>query len=1118
MKTKILQLLLILFSYSATAQLGNGSQAPDFSLEDIGGVTHNLYDYLDLGYSVVLDFSATWCPPCWNYHQSGVLEDLWDDLGPGGDNNTIVFMIEADPNTSQPCIYGPSGCTGNSLGDWTSGVDYPILNPPAGGALNVRNAYAIPGWPTLYAVSPNGDLRLMGQAGYSTWESWVAESFQMWNTTWTVDDAGCDIASVDLDPVGGFGNINYQWSHGATTEDVQNLPEGDYYVTLTDNHGYEAVIGPIEVESNNYYEVNLLESQDVLCYGEQTGYISVEAEGGSGNFEYLWSNGDDTQEIFDLPVGIYNVTVTDAGTVCTAEATFFIEENDPLEISYDLVDAECGSDGMIIFDIDGGEDPYLYQFEDFSSYDDEVLLNPGEYNVTIYDVHGCSEVIESFEINQINGPTADTEIVGSFNCSSNPVFINADSSSVGSTIEYFWFDPSYVLIDTGFQVQVDSAGLYTLEVHDSFLACITSESVMVVEDLTTPVASASTLSSIDCDNSTAIVSSYGSTADSTVTYAWTTTDGVILTDPTRAEITVGSKGTYSLQVKNTNTSCSASSSTVVTAADVPVISLSGSDAFCAGASTTLCISQGTNESVEWFINGSPVSGGACLDINQSANVTVLLSDNTTGCEVTESISVNALETPTANISGDLEICANDGSATLCITENPNESVTWMINGSAVSNSSCIDYNLSSDVSVNIVNNVTGCSDSQSVSTLVNGIPSLSIDPAELLDCNNQSSTLNLNVGGGSGHTVQWVDSNGSPLSTNEDISVSSAGVYTAIVTTTAGCITQTSVEVQADLNELATAAFATDGTDYEFNFSDETDGNVNTYAWDFGDGTTSNAQNPNHTYAQAGYYTVCLTVTNDCGSTTDCEEVLAYTALQISSIVVDVTCNGDNDGAIRVSTIGGLAGFEYEWSGPVQGLNGSDLEDLSPGNYTVVVTDATGNVTSQDFTIVEPDELTIDGVVTNSPAGSNEGSISLNIEGGSGNYTVIWSNGDTGMMISGLERGDYEAVITDDNGCIETVSYSVSGTTNTNEIDFITEFTVVPNPASEFIDVKINSQLDKSLQLSLVNMAGQEFFSERTQGQNVNTRINLNEMAAGVYLVKVNSGNQVSIRKLIVVK
>ena len=71
-----------MISFGAFAQLPDGSIAPDFTATDINGVEHNLYSYLDSGYQVILDFSATWCGPCWSYHTSGVFSDLIAAYGP----------------------------------------------------------------------------------------------------------------------------------------------------------------------------------------------------------------------------------------------------------------------------------------------------------------------------------------------------------------------------------------------------------------------------------------------------------------------------------------------------------------------------------------------------------------------------------------------------------------------------------------------------------------------------------------------------------------------------------------------------------------------------------------------------------------------------------------------------------------------------------------------------------------------------------------------------------------------------------------------------------------------------------------------------------------------------
>lgn len=133
-----------------SAQLPDGSVAPDFMAQDIWGQNHHLYDILDSGKIVVIEISATWCAPCWVYHTSHYLQDLYDAHGPAGDDKLRVFWVEGDPSTNINCIFGPAGCNGGSAGDYTSGVTYPILDN-AGIAADYQITY----YPTLFIICPN---------------------------------------------------------------------------------------------------------------------------------------------------------------------------------------------------------------------------------------------------------------------------------------------------------------------------------------------------------------------------------------------------------------------------------------------------------------------------------------------------------------------------------------------------------------------------------------------------------------------------------------------------------------------------------------------------------------------------------------------------------------------------------------------------------------------------------------------------------------------------------------------------------------------------------------------------------------------------------------------------
>ena len=105
----LLSLSLGMAALAGSAQFGT---APDFNVTDLDGNTHQLYaDILDQGLIAVIDVSATWCGPCWSYHESGVLEDLYDTYGPDGTNELRVFFIEGDDGTTQADLEGTGPST-----------------------------------------------------------------------------------------------------------------------------------------------------------------------------------------------------------------------------------------------------------------------------------------------------------------------------------------------------------------------------------------------------------------------------------------------------------------------------------------------------------------------------------------------------------------------------------------------------------------------------------------------------------------------------------------------------------------------------------------------------------------------------------------------------------------------------------------------------------------------------------------------------------------------------------------------------------------------------------------------------------------------------------------------
>ena len=145
---KITFLILLLLSFSqGNAQIADGSVAPDFTVTDINGNVHTLSTYLNAGKTVIMDVSATWCGPCWSYHNTHALEDIYNSYGVNGSNEVVVLFVEGDASTTLANLNG----TGNTQGNWVAGTPYPIIDD-----ASISSLYQIAYFPTVFRICPNG--------------------------------------------------------------------------------------------------------------------------------------------------------------------------------------------------------------------------------------------------------------------------------------------------------------------------------------------------------------------------------------------------------------------------------------------------------------------------------------------------------------------------------------------------------------------------------------------------------------------------------------------------------------------------------------------------------------------------------------------------------------------------------------------------------------------------------------------------------------------------------------------------------------------------------------------------------------------------------------------------
>lgn len=151
----------LLAGTGVNAQTPVGTLVNDFTLTDIDGVTHSLYDYLDAGKMVVIDVSATWCGPCWSYHGTDALNTFYNTHGPAGTDQAMVFFIEGDPSTNSADLNGTGT---NTQGDWVTGEDMPIIDLATQASFE-NTGMEIAYFPVMYVICPNRTILASGVAG-----------------------------------------------------------------------------------------------------------------------------------------------------------------------------------------------------------------------------------------------------------------------------------------------------------------------------------------------------------------------------------------------------------------------------------------------------------------------------------------------------------------------------------------------------------------------------------------------------------------------------------------------------------------------------------------------------------------------------------------------------------------------------------------------------------------------------------------------------------------------------------------------------------------------------------------------------------------------------------------
>lgn len=794
--------------------------------------------------------------------------------------------------------------------------------------------------------------------------------------------AGDSNGLVNLAVSGGTLPYSFLWSNGDTAQNINNIAQGAYTVTITDNNGCTALDTAV-VPLLGLITLTIDSTQNPLCNGDSTGVIFASAIGDTTLLncsssvvrlnEFLYrpgnglNNGTDpnTGEYIELigPPGadISCYVLSDGDWTITLPQGTIIPSDGFFTIGNDIVW------GTGTFDLDA-ENCNCFTEGPSGSGRGLLILTDGGESIALFDAGGTfvdGVVYGSPSAgNQPFGTTIGT--IGLTGCVNAVTFPAATAYSTA---------PGGMQPNTALVRDPDGSGNWVPQVGGSVNAC---------------------------NN----VGSAG--AGGAITYSWNTGDTTALLSGVPA-------GTYTVIATNA-LGCSDTATTTLTEPALLTSTALGFDVACMGNSTggiDLTVAGGTLPYTFAWSNGGTTedligipAGTYCVTITDANGCMAFLCDT---------IMEDSLDIPFDTLS----ICAGDSIQLLVNTTVTD--IVWTP-ADSLSNDTIINPWANPTVTTTYTvtyNSPTGCVMTDSVVVVVGGSASLvslamTTEPACFGDTTG-SIMITSSIGG--------LFYNWNTGDTTANLTNIPAGNYTLIATDSISCIDTLVVTINQPDSLQLTMGTVTDvtcksGSDGAIGAATVIGGTAGyAYLWsDAGASTTDSLNN-----LGAGLYILTVTDANGCtvvGTATVNEPL---DSISIGYTAVPVSCGNTNDGSATALPINGVGAYSYQWDASAGSQTGATATGLPSGTYTVTVTDALG-CTATALGIFVPANVAIDTnsitlVAVDSMLECDLAPTGILRVNTVNNYTYLWSNGSTNQQADGLAAGPYAVTVSNNQNC-----------------------------------------------------------------------------------------------------
>ena len=829
---------------------------------------------------------------------------------------------------------------------------------------------------------------------------------------------------------GGTGGVyTYSWN----TTPVQNtatatdLAQGTYTLTVNDSNSCQTTVN---VNINEPAALNV-DTGSVAAYcGVDQGTVWVNPTNGSAPYTYIWDSagtvisGADT--VNGLYPGSYHVQVLDNnGCKYVGDVVVSTAPGGTVSIS-NSTDVSCfgGADGTATVSASGAFPGFTYLWDAAAG---NQTTNPatglanGAYGVTVTDTFGCVMTTSV----TITEPTAVGVTLTAYNkiCyNSCDAYVDAVANGGTASYTFNWNDPSSQITPTATGL---CPGMVTVIVTDS-KGCTVSDSVLITNPA--EIVLSSTTASASCNQAdggaTVNVVSNGIAP---FTYSWS--DGVSVISAVN-NLTNVVAGTYYATVTDSLGCVVSDTVTIANASGPQIDSTSSVDILCFGGnngSATVYVSGGATPYI--YTWNDPASQSTPTATNLIAGSYILNITDTNGCNISTSMTINEPSQLQLTFGGLDPTCTGytDGIAwvnaqggTMPYSYSWNDPLTQ-------TNDTAVGLPAVAGGYTVTVTDSNGCFGTENVGLSDPALFTIDVTGTDVSCFGGNDGSAVVSENGFGPFQYTWDDPSAQSTQTASSLT---ANTYNVQVSDVDGCIANGSIVIN-EPNEL----IMTEDTVFNVSCNGFSDGaaavNVTggsgaySFTWDLSGSIVSTQQNP--TGLAAGNYLVTVTDTNGCNDQL-LINVTEPSSLAATATPVDVLCANGNSGYAFVNANGGTQPYSYQWDANAALQQTDTAFNLTAGTYSVDVTDSNGCVVNiTNIVIDEPTALALATSTVSSTCGDNNGSATVNVGGGSPPFNFAWNSvpTQTTAIASNLFAGSYTVVITDFNGCQDSITANV---------------------------------------------------------------------------------------------